>query len=366
MYLLLTGERKNAGEFLIAESARRLIERFSPDRENLSLPSWEPLPVEIERINESKALILCGGPAFQRELGRRIYPISEKLSSIKVPIIAYGLGWKTLYGDQYDQENFRFEDWSKPLLERIKSDFPIVSCRDYMTCRVIRRNGVDSAVITGCPACVVRTSSISPSESRSPKVIYTPARHPLYRVQTIHLMRTLASFFGPDRVICSFHEGWTAGPLTAPEQAANYAAIKAQAEKLGLECVDVSGSATNLQMYGETDMHIGYRVHAHFKFLSLRLPSFLIPEDSRGVAATQSMGMPLVANTQPTATYSVVSKLVRNPKILGRAPSARCPLGTSSRYGQGVPFAVRGRRAKRFSQNEGSHLDHSGNLAPNA
>jgi polysaccharide pyruvyl transferase WcaK-like protein len=46
--------------------------------------------------------------------------------------------------------------------------------------------------------------------------------------------------------------------------------------------VDASRDLDALELYGQVDLHVGYRVHAHLCALSRRRPSLLIAEDGRG------------------------------------------------------------------------------------
>jgi hypothetical protein len=62
-------------------------------------------------------------------------------------------------------------------------------------------------------------------------------------------------------------------------------------ESEGIDFVDISGSAENLiNHYSDTDLHIGYRVHAHIFMNSISKPSLLIAEDGRGKALCKVFG----------------------------------------------------------------------------
>lgn len=293
MYILLTGTRKNAGDFLIAHSAGRLFEKFAPDPRFVELPAWQRLDEHLETVNSANALILCGGPAFQPGIGRRIYPILPILDRIKIPIISFGLGWKGIPGDDYDLEHYWFPSYTKPLFDRLQNDFKYVGCRDELTCRILAKYGVDNAFMTGCPAWYdpdyFDKDLVIPSQIS--QVLFTPAEQPVFSEQSTAVMQTVRELFPDQRIVCSFHRGWTTDQYTPSKNAENAFRLKAEAEKLGMQAWDVSGSVEGMLKYDRFDIHVGYRLHAHLKMLSMRKPSFLITEDGRGRAALEAMNL---------------------------------------------------------------------------
>lgn len=314
MYVLLTGCKKNAGDFMIAHAAKRLIKQFAPSSEYLELPAWKPIDEHIGKINSSSALILCGGPAFQLNLGRTIYPIIPSLSSIKVPIISFGLGWKGVPGDEYDVKYSYFRPCAEPLFERLKKDFIFVGCRDNLTLQVLRNHGFENALMTGCPVWydpdyfdkeLVIPSHIS-------RIVYTPAEQPFFQSQSIAMMEVIKELFPDAQIVCSFHRGWEVDEYTSERNARNAQYIKKRAEELGFETRDVSGSADGMLEYDRFDLHIGYRVHGHLKMLSMRKLSFLIGEDSRARGALEAMDAPGVCGWNTAFVLGLCNKFFPN------------------------------------------------------
>lgn len=151
MYTLLYGAKKNVGDFLILDRAIKLLEEHRPDRKLNLVKRWLPIDDHIEEINNSKAILLCGGPAYQKDFYPGIYPLTEKLSSIKVPIIPFGLGWFSEFANQ-DWDEFNFSNSSYLMIDRIHSSIPLSSTRDYYTEQILRENGFSNTIMTGCPA----------------------------------------------------------------------------------------------------------------------------------------------------------------------------------------------------------------------
>jgi hypothetical protein len=317
--VLLTGTKKNAGDFFISEAARKLFQRYSPYSRLVELPSWEPLGEHIERVNTAKALILCGGPALQPSLGRTIYPIGAELDRVKVPLIGFGLGWKGVPGDDYDVRHTQFHPEADPILNRLESDHPWIGCRDFLTCEMMGHQGIDSTLMTGCPAWYdpdyFEARPDLPSVVRS--IVYTPAEKPPYYDQSVEVMRRLREHLFPEaRMVVSFHRGWTADEHTPEENAANARSIKAAAENMGAEILDASGSADSIHAYKNYDLHVGYRVHAHFRFVSYKKPSYLIAEDGRGRGALEAMQGTGVLGWESSGAHRLVSAWVDNPDVL--------------------------------------------------
>jgi hypothetical protein len=320
MYVLLTGTKKNAGDFLIAQAAKRLISHFAPDKEFVELPSWLPFDERLEEVNASRAIILGGGPAFQYGLGTTIYPFAKNLKSIRVPIISLGLGWKGIPGDDFDVRNYPFPDHAAPILERLRSDHPYVSCRDWLTCRMLKTHAIENTLMTGCPAMYDPAYfGLEPSLPVDPSdIVFTPAERTGFRDQSVRMIESVRSFFPDSRIVVSFHRGWDPDTFTSPDQAANARAIKEAAERMGLESRDISGSVSGLDEYRNYDLHVGYRVHGHYKFLSMRKPSFLIAEDGRGRGALEATGSPGVSAWRTPPSFLMAQRWISNPTFLRR------------------------------------------------
>ena len=296
MYILLTGTKKNAGDFLISHAARRLFREFAPDPEHVELPAWEGLDDKLQLVNSAKALILCGGPAYQAGIGKSIYPILSALGRIKVPVIFFGVGWKGIPGDDYDLNHYSIPSYAEPLLDRIRNDFKYAGSRDNLTHSVLRRNGFENATMTGCPVWYDsdyfgKRLTVPPEIKR---IVFTPAEHPVFCKQTLAVMHTTRSLFPDAEIVCSFHRGWQADEYTNAKNAQIASYLKDQAKQLGMDPWDVSGSVDGLLQYKDFDLHVGYRVHAHLKMLSMRKPSFLIAEDGRARGALEAMGLPVI------------------------------------------------------------------------
>src|SRR5690606_38742409 len=152
-YVILTGSKNNAGDFLIKYRAKQLFKELRADREIIDFNAWEEFDKEkLDIVNKSKALILMGGPSLQKNMRPNIYKMTKNLDDIKVPIITMGIGWKSIAGNWENTYNYPLSEESIALLKRINNSGYLSSVRDYHTLNAIRFKGFDNFLMTGCPA----------------------------------------------------------------------------------------------------------------------------------------------------------------------------------------------------------------------
>mgnify|MGYP001070437620 CR=1 FL=1 len=152
-YVILTGSKNNAGDFLIKERAMQLFARVRPDRKIIDFNGWESLDeAKILSINESRALILMGGPALTKNMVPIVYNLEKYLDRINVPVILMGVGWKSKRGNWDDTYNYKLNEATIRLLSKINGSGYYSSVRDYHTLNVLRSKGISNVLMTGCPA----------------------------------------------------------------------------------------------------------------------------------------------------------------------------------------------------------------------
>jgi Polysaccharide pyruvyl transferase len=292
MYAILGGAKKNVGDALIIERCTALIRHIKPRQELKLTPSWEPLDPELCRTAD--ALIIPGGPGYKPNLYPRTYPLTpDFVEHQRVPLFAVGLGWKGIPGDLRSMRTYRFDERSMRLLSKLDAQGTL-SCRDDLTLDVLRRHGLQNAVMTGCPVWYDIPSLGKPMRiARVPeKIVFTPPQVEVFADQSIHVARVLRELFPSAKLICSFHRGIAEpGEWTSKAEIDSNSRIASAARDLGYDVVDVSGKVDNLDFYATCDLHVGYRVHAHIYFLSKRLPSLLLHEDGRGIGASDALGV---------------------------------------------------------------------------
>lgn len=294
MYTVLTGAKKNVGDYLISDRSKKLINHFKPNDELFEIPDWEYFDNYIEKINKSKAIIIMGGPGFAENFYPGTYVFAKNMNRIKVPIIPLGLGWASFPGDYLSYKRFKFNSSSLNLIKKISRETSYISVRDYYTKNIINRHGISNVLMTGCPVWYDIDSigkEITPI-NKIQKIVFTPPQNRIYQEQAISLMKKLKDRFSGVEIFCVFHRGIDANDkFTLQKDEENNKIILKEAELLGFNIVDAAFDLSKINFYKDCDMHIGYRVHAHIYFLSQRNISYLLHEDGRGVGMSEALNV---------------------------------------------------------------------------
>jgi len=319
MYIVLSGAKKNIGDYLITERCKRLLKKHRPEHELIQLPHWKTLDNKIDTVNESSGIIIMGGPGFQKYFYPNIYKLMPDINDIKVPIIPMGLGWKGFPGDHITLKKYKFSNKSLKILKKINKNTKYISCRDYLTKKALIQNGLTNILMTGCPVWY-DINSIGKEMERPEKVkkiIYTPAQRPIYRQQSIDIMALLKKIFPANDLYCSFHRGISSSDEFTPKtENENNLILKKEAEKLGFRTIDTSHDLNKLKLYDKCDLHVGYRVHGHIFFLSKRKPSILIHEDGRGKGVSDALNVKGIDAFERTI-YNQIAEKISVPKLSG-------------------------------------------------
>lgn len=290
-YILLTGGKNNAGDFLIKYKAKRLFHLHRPDRKILDWDGWKPLTDEqVEVVNNSRALILTGGPSMQSNMYPGVYPLVQDLDRIKVPILTMGVGYKEESGLWQNTGAYVFSEGSNALLRKINSSGLASSVRDYHTLNVLLSKKLTSFTMTGCPALYepdqIGTSIHKPDSYQtiafSLGVSYLKSKGMFYQMKS--LLELLRKRYSSSKLTVYFHH------KISPDQPLQNDWINWLNER-SIPFEDISGSEERMvEVYGSCDIHVGYRVHAHVHASSMGRPSILINEDSRGKGFYTVMG----------------------------------------------------------------------------
>jgi len=277
-YLLLRRALRNAGDFLIFERAKLLIESVRPDVSIDAADAWRPLAEQManEELRQYRAVIIAGGPGYAAGLVRT-YPLGA-LDQLP-PLVLLALGSFVVPGTQEQLGGFRFDDADKDFLDQVLARSSMLGARDPVTARLLRANGYDRVLMTGDPAWYDLTrlylDPIVPSRIRN--VAFTPPANPAYFQQAVDLFERFAA----DRTDCS---------ITIVHHRGVQVPFERLARHHGWLTREISGSAEGFAAYDEVDLHLGYRVHAHLYATSRGVLSYLVAEDSRGVGAIEGLG----------------------------------------------------------------------------
>lgn len=293
-YVILTGSKNNAGDFLIKHRAKKLFEQIRPDREIIDFNAWESINQEkLEIINQSNALILMGGPALQKNMYPGIYKLPADLDEIKTPIVTMGVGWKSINGSWHDTYHYPLNQSSCKLLDRIKSDGVTSSVRDFHTLNVLQAKGYDNYLMTGCPAYYDLAHLREPFHfpDKIEKIAFSLGVSFInsfsMEKQMKDLILHLKEEFKGKTFEVVFHHGlnpdvFSKSYVGKANHNKRHNEFAAWLTEQNINFVDISGSAEKLiDYYSSVDLHIGYRVHAHIFMNSVKKLSLLISEDGR-------------------------------------------------------------------------------------
>ena len=292
MYIFLSGAKKNVGDFLIGDRAVNLLRIHRPDVEIDIWDRWQSLDNRLDEINASRALILGGGPAYQRSLYPGVFPLVSDLSQIKIPIVPMGLGWGGR--SMLSINEFQFSDVALKAIKKFHGGIAFSSCRDHLTLAILQQNQIHNVLMTGCPAwyepSYIGAAFHKPKHFE--KIVITTAQAPEFVSHNIKLVDSVRLAYPEAQIYCVFHRGIEKDQYTPAAEATRLQAIKDAAVASNCEIIDAAYDLEKIGFYKECDLHIGYRVHAHIYFLSVKRPSFLFHEDGRGVGVSSVLGLP--------------------------------------------------------------------------
>lgn len=329
-YVILTGSKNNAGDFLIKHRAKQLFKSERPDRKIIDFNAWEKLDDQkLDIVNNSEALILMGGPALQYDMWPGIYKLTDDLNEIKVPIILMGIGWKSKSGSFLDTYDYPFNKTSMQLLTKVEESGYLSSVRDFHTLSTLHNYGFNNLLMTGCPAYydydyLNKDHALQSSEldkiafSLGVSFISSPNAERMMK-QNILKCR---DYFNEQDFTVVFHHSLNKKRFLQTH--GNKKHINAHLKfvewlkQVDIKYIDISGSAENLiDFYSRMDLHIGYRVHAHIFMNSISKPSILITEDGRGKAIPYVIGG-IVLNGITGVKDSTLSKVYNKLNIMDK------------------------------------------------
>lgn len=278
------GAKKNVGDYLIHARGRALLEHILPDVEIISIPRWsrEALPPGADM------LVMCGGPGVSSRMVEDTFPVVGRAAEGSVPVAGIALGWA---GEpRRDPEGFQMSARSVAALRQINDEGRPLTVRDDVTQRVLKTLGID-VVRSGCTAwySVPHLGAPIGGFGTPQTVVFTTPASPKNTMEAIALMRLLKKRYPNARRVASFHRGVLPDRETDPARSAALVAQATAARALGFEVLDAAYDLSKIDFYGEADLHVGYRVHAHLAFVSQHRPSLLLTEDGRGLGQSVTL-----------------------------------------------------------------------------
>ena len=269
-------KKVNIGDGFIMDSSIKLIQK----KPKFIFSSRVPLTdKDIEKINTTKSLIVMGANTLKDN-----YEITpnfnlEVLNKIKVPIVLMGIGHygvESVTSNGLDANSFN-------LVKEINNRFPYISTRCNFSYDYLKRSGIDdqSVLNTSCPV-IYSVDEVNKQFSKTNQKIVVTITDRIHIDKQIGLFHFVKENFKDSNLIASFHQNYNNNELDK------------YLKNLGFEIFKSEQYEDFIELYKETDLHIGNRVHAHLKCLSLGVRSFLTPFDLRQLYFSKSLDFPLI------------------------------------------------------------------------
>lgn len=327
---LVSGAKKNVGDFLISQKAKEMVEHHLNPSDTIILKRSEKFTQhDLDRVNETDAIIICGGPGYRRNFYPGTYRFLKFLDEIKPPVIPLGLGWQ---GEPlYLPSRFRFSAVSQKVIRRLHQAIPLSTTRDEITKEILKRTGVSNVINSGCPTLFDLERLETRARFRKPseigRIAVSMVQNTSLYLQNIELLQALKNRFPKVRKEAVFHRGVGSDEYTSEAEGSQLRKLVAKTRDIGYEVIDLAYDLDGLRAYHDTDFHIGYRVHAHAYCVSKGIPTFLLWEDGRGQGMSLNLGIrgirarsPIPIGNLPLPGWLRDSLLYDNGKIpiLGR------------------------------------------------
>ncbi|WP_263820703.1 polysaccharide pyruvyl transferase family protein [Salinibacter sp.] len=294
----------NVGDQLITEAAIKIIEHELGEAEFDVHFREEEFSSRLEYLNSHDAIILFGFPILESNTRPRNYRIAENLDEIDPPIIPIGAVHKFFPGTEEELEKRVLQDSTRSFLDRVIANCPDgkIPVRTEWVGQVLSQNGYD-IILTGDPAWY--DPETVGREFHKPetigRLVFTPPHSGLYVEQSKVLLRRLGARYGDAdrRMVLQSVPTDVDRELYGPAQDA------------GFDVYYGSHDTKNLEMYRESDLHVGYRKHGHLAHLRWRRPSVVLAEDSRAAGLNATLGAAGVRAYSPEPMVTQSGKTLR-------------------------------------------------------
>ena len=298
----------NVGDQLITDAAIKIIKHELGREGSFNVHfREEEFSSRLEYLNSHDAIILFGFPIAQSNTRPRFYRIAEDLSEVNRPIVPIGATHRFFPGTEEELRKRFIYTSTRSFLDKIAADLPAgkIPVRTEWVGRVLRRNDY-ATILTGDPAWYdPRTIG---QEFHKPDVIsrlvFTPPHSGLYVEQAKELLHRLGDRYGDADRRMVLHSV----PTNVDRE------LYGPAREAGFDMYYASHQTQNLEMYRDSDLHVGYRKHGHLAHLRWRRPSVVLAEDSRaaGLTATLETAGVLAYSPEPASVLGNLGSLGRH------------------------------------------------------
>ena len=287
MIVTLTGAYRNAGDHLIGDRARALL-RKHVDGEIINIARRDINESHYEIFNKARAVILCGGPAYQPLIYPKVFPI--ELDRITSKVVPMGLGFKAKLGQS--PADFKFTEAAEHFVREVHKQVKVSSVRDGLTLEMLNGLGLNNVSMTGCPAWYDLEHLTDEYQFKADAKHITFSLPAKPQPDTFKILAGLTKMFPKAQKTIAMHHGFRPAKTAHGNAMLRWhMRVFAFATARGWQVAPIADGLDKFKaLYDHTDLHVGYRVHAHIYSLSQQSASLLINEDTRGVGQVTSLG----------------------------------------------------------------------------
>jgi len=287
---VLHGAIRNAGDFFIYESGKKLLENFLGSDFDFTYK------LRTEQINGNfDGLIILGGPLISRKIHPQSKNIFKYIKKRDIPVFCFGLG---ISGEKFSSdENYFLDLGSIKFWKHVYEKTKLLSVRDKITYLLMRKLAI-KAELTGDPALfnletleenkVDKEKNMNFYKINKIAVTIPNLSLSIYSLKdfllTTYFLFLLKMKFNKKDIGLFFQHGYSNLPTRIMKKLANM---------IGIKTYDLSGkSLDSSPEFYKYDVHIGTRLHSHIYFLTLNKPSFLLSVDNRTGAFLKTIKTP--------------------------------------------------------------------------
>lgn len=264
----------NVGDQLITESAIKIIKNIHGESSYDFHFRREDFTSRLEYLNSHDAVVCFCFPFTEKDTRPRKFRIVEDLTDVEVPIIPISAQHKFFPGTQKELKSRQLSQSTKKFIDNISINCPNeeIPVRTDWVGDVLENNGYHS-VLVGDPAWY--DPDLIGKDFHKPnsidQLVFTTPHRAFYIDQSKKLLKRLTEKFPDARKIVAIHSA----PTDVDRQ------INRTARNMGWKIKYMSHNTDNLRIYKKSDLHVGYKKHAHLAHLRWRRPSVVLAEDSR-------------------------------------------------------------------------------------
>ncbi|WP_157727518.1 polysaccharide pyruvyl transferase family protein [Stappia sp. ES.058] len=268
---------RNVGDALITASTVSLLRRKWPDFDPVVLFREKSLEGFTKRVRHN---VIAPGFSISNGTYPGLYKLFEDLDRID-GFFPLGCSYQHMDASPAAFLDVSIDAATRAFLTAMAAKHGPFPCRDEMIVKRLRHFDVP-AIYSGDMALFdaerVGTDPVPVPEV--PAVAVSLQHGISYLEQSVELLKAVKKRFPDSRRYVALHSARS--PLAA--------ILEARAKQLGFEPLHLFGAAEGLDAYGEIDLHIGYRLHAHIHFIRNRKPSVLMVEDARSFGFSRTPG----------------------------------------------------------------------------